>query len=68
MTVVTETERETSYRRGYTQGVEAVLDAIQGQLAPDREMRLRRWWSHELLPWRMAADQGVTQAPVPPAL
>jgi hypothetical protein len=66
MTVVTEQERETSYRRGYTQGVEAVLSAIQGQLTPEREIKLRRWWSHELLPWRMAADQGVVEAPRPP--
>jgi hypothetical protein len=46
---------ERAYRRGFTQGCSALLEAVKAELPESRRLALRQWINGELTRWRVAA-------------
>lgn len=52
---------EGSYRRGYTQGAWAVMEAVHGQIPEQEYRRLNAWFNKRLRKWRMDAYTGKSK-------
>jgi hypothetical protein len=60
---------DKNYRRGYTQGAAAILEAIGTGLTPTQRVALLEWINGDLTKWRYAVRPGskpVTLAKPPP--
>lgn len=49
---------EAGFRRGYTQGAAAVLDAVVDSLPPARYATLHEWIHGDLIRWRASDEAG----------
>ena len=66
--VRTDGRTEAAFRRGYHQGVQGLLQALEGAVPQETLDRLKGWSEGELESWRLSPTTGRESLPAPPKL